>query len=741
MAVSAEYTAAVEKVARRHVAVVRFTNLVCPLGGTTEMVFASKEGASIYKRVADQVYPYVLEIPGTTVKIAPSTFTKTSRTAKSVVMADDYTVGKTWFDSGCTAATDGLSFWHTFVHAFPDYFGTDVEIISFFSDPGLTDLDKGRTIFVGQLENIRFGQDRTVELVVRDTLYFKNKSLPAATASSQKITSAMTSSSANVNVSDGSQYSDPDDWTNVHWPPPCVRIESEVIAYRNVAGNALRVARNYIKRSEEMAHADWTRTNTTVVDQADSGPWGGEKYNATEVEFTAAGANAAATGVEAVSGQEFHYSVWLKEHPDHPGETVRITLQNDAGTTFFNSDVTLTDEWQRFKVTGTFGAVPGNAIGKVQAKTTYATPYSFYASQHQVDDGSAFRPYVYTGASAGDDAGRGAYGTSAASHADDTAIREMMVYAAPSDGTKGLNPFMVFRSLCAIAEIPNSKIEVDDLDAERLLAPSDSARRFIERPRKIAQLVAELSADFLIDFWTNEDGLITGRLSYRSKRIGETIEVLDEADQILAEPPLVDEGKDDRLSRGIAYYEIEKDAQGREKDGTKPDDYEEAEVIDDPSYEGANGAAQRTKFFFTRWIYREAEADALVTRQLARFGDGARRAIARVGYRARGIVKVGFTYEIRSTQLTGIGSGGDVEATPVVMQMLSAEDEGEGTEMEVELLEAIGQNLAYYHASPYTGASDYDTDKAADPSLLEYAYWADTDARLGADDDPPYVWG
>jgi len=728
----------------RPIPLIRIT-LEAPKGGAdTVFVFGPAKGHDtnkVAKRLGISIHPFIhMPIGGASVKIDPSQF-NTDRGVMRVTFKDDERDVEA-LDGALVYATSGSSFWRTIFVAFENQiYGAKFEVFSFFDHPNLDALSKAEPFFVGRIEDFSVNKNLSVTITARDPLTLKDVSVPQPASKDNELTSAIGSTAQLLPVTDQDEFIGPGSLPSANWMPTAVKINDEIIVIRSKSGSTnLRVGRNYLGRSE--AFQNWTATSATATDSAIDGPWGGEIVNGTEVEMNAATDKLTRASVQNADGDTFHFSLWVREHPDYPGEDIRLQIHNSV--TFLNTTITLTDKWERVKVNGVLGAIANPVTCEILGKTGLASTMKFYVAMAQCDREASFRPYVYTttDATAGDDAGRGQFGTTAASHSSGDQVIPVQVYAHQSDSTKGLHPVAIARSLLNFGLIDDADIDEDAFQREQDFEAGATFRRTILDPRKAKQLLAEIRRDSLLDLWGGEDGLVTARLSYRPKLPGQTYFELKESTNILRQSGIGwDANKDTRVTRIFVYYDLKVSSDGVPEKGTAPEDFNEVRVRVDPDAEGVDDRAMRSEFVFSQWIYRDTEAANKASRTIGRFRLGARSASLSAAYSARADFKVGDVVLVESPILVKRIGSSVVEDDQSLWQARQITDPFTADRLEIDLLEANQARLAFIN---YNSATDYDSDEGLTVPSVGGFYWdrayiADNNNFLGADNDPAYV--
>lgn len=152
---------------------------------------------------------------------------------------------------------------------------------------------------------------------------------------------------------------------------------------------------NFLLRSGELSNAAWSKTNCTV--QSGGQPPDGNN-SASSVTRTATGDHVISQTV-AMSGHAsspFTFSVWIK------GGTlsgdIAIKISDAADAVVGSLTIAPTSTWQRYSVTGVFGASPGATVKvSIDPVISIASPGDvFYAWGAQLESGTARTSYIPT---------------------------------------------------------------------------------------------------------------------------------------------------------------------------------------------------------------------------------------------------------------------------------------------------------------------------------------------------------
>ncbi len=709
----------------------------CPLGGTVSTVYAknTSEASIVARRLGIDVLPYLINVPGTSVKINPDGV-KADRSTKNFQFIDEENPEP--FDSACTSIgtvqADMTSYWRTWRFAFPDWLGALVEVFSFAEDTALTLFSQAEPVWCGRIRNMKFGTDLSVTLEVQDAFDIKKVQIPPAISDSNTLVSTIGSGDSNLDVQDGTEFTSLDAITDgVDYPPTCLKVDSELILVRNVNVNQLNFITNFLLRSEEFANVAWTKLSATATDVSIHGPWAGEAINGSLIEFSAATAHVTQAGSHAASGNE-HVTLWVREHPDFPGDSVKLQVRDGSGAETAEVTITLTDEWVRYFIAFNFtGAATGNV--ELRFLNNAGAASKCFISQAQQDAGSQARPYGRSVATSGNAIGRGAFGTTAAGHTAGVKVKENQVFRSQDDELKGLGPGTWIRTCLNRMFIADVDVNTLAIQAESDISAGDAFRRTYTNPTDAQQILSDIREQALWDVWPAENGLVTSRLKFRPKLAGQTFFAMTEGENILVNGIDLDEFKKSRVTASTVFFSLLIDSDGIEHEGTKPDHFAFQLVAPNFPAEGPNKRNAEREVLFADLIYRTVEASAYAARRDARFSLGADKIRLQASYQVRPDVKVGDVVTISSPLVVAEAAGAVAEAV-ISFQVIGINDEGGGENLAMDLMEALGTRGMII--APDTVSSEYDT---ATPADREFGYIANDGppATVGTAKDPPYL--
>ena len=674
------------------------------------------------------VRPYILgEIKGRPTKIAPDRAV-TERSRITLNMHEDGDAPP--FPAASFDVTTGGEFWRRLRAAQPDYIGATVEIRrGDFQDgkPVPNTFGAMAFVFKGRLEAIDLQGNGAVSLVCKDSLALRDRTQPAAIADDNLVDGAMLATDVIFSVDDPTQFTDPASLDSLDYFGVVVKIEDEFIMLDAIT-STLQVLENYADKSEDFSDAAWVKSpGVTVIANADTGPLGGTLADL--IQFAAVEVVSQVTA--RASGSDHVASFWIRDPNLSDGDTSEIRIFiSSVLVAQVSKTVTLTNRWQRFDVTVLTTASPtdfvtlgfDHAIGQADEILVFGAA---------LQDGTTRRFYVGTSGNAGADAGRGAFGTTAASHADDTAITEILPYRQHLS-SDGVHPVVILRDLVNRAGIAAADVDQDSFDTEFSFISGSEFKRFddtlIVDNTRLSQHVKDVREQGLIDLWVSEEGKIKVRLSFRNVSPGETALVVTDEVGIMASTLVVRNNQESRITDAIVYFDLKAGAAGN-----SPSDFSRIAVFAEIAIAQLSGPT--VKRFFSKWIFRNPEGLALIARYVNRFRRGARIAKFRVDKKDEGNFDVGDPIVLNSVDiLKKIGSTASrFDSLFQVIQKSSKR-----AHVEVEALEAIGLRPFFITPSVVSSGFPTDYDNATEADRQFGFIGTDPDNTVGADAEDGY---
>jgi hypothetical protein len=727
----ADYEALVRKFTNEPVILVK-VSLPSPKTGNDDVYyFCSKDARPIlHVQLGIDVVPCLIAAGGTGVKIEPDKIaTWTSQTALDFFDPDDFEA----LDATAVDITDGPSLFQTLYNAYPDWHNSPVEVLHGFIDSSMNAVTKFEPQSVSKLTDWDINPDQTSSWTLEDPFDLEKEiEVPTPISDTNLLVTGVNNSTDNdFEPTFIDEFPDPDtDWPSVDWIGPVlvlnrglVNEERVIYSHKAVSGTVLRCAQNWLADTEDFnpATTAWTGSGGTASKDEVFGPFG--ILNGSLFEGSGATLTWGQVTAHTVAGNRC-FSMWLREHPDNPGITIRLTVKASGGGATYNNDVTLTDEWVRYEIGGDLSAGSGNA--EVEFGYTAGGPYKFYGTQTQVNNGTTRRVYVWQSSTAGGlTAGRGAYGTSKQTHAINSTMTEMAEYRDQSDTTKGLNGVWVARDLLNRDLVPYSGFPTDWPTFQQTADVIDrpNARRTIEDPRDVGELLVEIQRESMIVLFGNKDGRMVCKPAFRPMLQTQTFQVLDGSKDFVeaseGRPALrIESNKESRMNVVVIHYLRRIDSQGILYPGDEPDHFTKHLIQPEPGSAGKNLRSIKFHTIFAMFIYRDEDAQALASNYLARFRKGARIVSGKVKYSRVLDFEVADTVQIEADRITTADyATGEAVKGAGKWQVTGIDYPAGFGDLEVTFLEAIQQRFAVI--SP-AGWPDYD---AAPEETKEYYGW------------------
>ncbi len=690
------YLAQVNAFSRTPVMLVKLT-IAGDVAGSQVFRFSDKKKPPITLQIGEDVRPYIVRAGGRPTRIEPEN-ALTERANISIQMADDPNAPA--FDSAVFSVTTGGSFFRRLVVAQPDFIGSTIEVLRGFVASGFAESDFER-VFKGRLESVDFAADETVTLVAKDDLALVDRQVPAQIGDDNKLNGAITASAASITVDNGDEFTDPANLDSKDLFPVILRLEpgaatEEDVVVSSLSSNVFTVQANFVDKSEDFTDALWVgedtggspSTDVTVGPDIDVSPFGGPAI-ADLISFAATSRLLAQDSGEAAASTTFTFSIWLRRRPDATAdETITIRLILDDDTEVASSVVTVTGDWQRFEVTQTFTAGGGqNAVVQILRDTSDGAAVLAFGAQLEKASTRSF--YASTSGNAGADAGRGAFGSTAASHSDDADIREVLLYRQHRTDD-GVNPVFVLRDLVNRGGVAAADVDQTAFDRELAFVIAAQFKRSgitaIGKPRRLSEHVKEVREQGLIDLWAGEDGKVTARLSFRPELPDVTLSTFSDEDNIVAGSASYRNNAQSRVTRVVVYYNPWVKAEA-----DKPEDFQNVSIVVDLAVESASG--QRVKAVFSKWIFRAGEAIAVAGRTVGRFKRGARLASWTLDLKDADDHFVGDTIELDSVDI--LKKSGSAATRQKTRWQVTQKNETQEGIIRTEALEVSGSKGAF----------------------------------------------
>ena len=755
---SAEYTALINKVATEPYDVVRLT-LEDPIGaGSTTILLCDARARWTNLRLGVDVLPLILKIGGVSVSLDPTGPLGTLKGLRAIECRDWASYPED-FDVTKALATTGGSFFERLLVAYPSWHRSKVEHLGTFDDPTMDTLTKAEPMFIGQLEDVDFIGDNDTKLVISDVYALKTVQIPSAIGDTNALTVAVLSTDKSFFVSSPQEFPNPqEDYPSVDWLAPVLVLEpgtadeERILISHKGASDELICVPNFLSDTEDLSGAAWTTSSGTgtVTGASAAGPWGPE--NGTLIVGTSGTFKRKQSSSKTAASGAVNGSIWFREHPDNPGATIFIRVEDSTNTQSAELAIVLTDYWQRFDIGKIF---TGAATGTVQVLYGYNSggPKSFYATQAQLVDFFDKTFWAAPIGGTGNVAGRGAFGTTRIAHSIADLATEYYCgrrQSADSDSAaEGLHPIWFGADQLNRTFIPPSwqdpKIHLSNFQAEADFVTSSRFRRIIKKPKTTKDTLAQIQRQYLFSLWPHRLGYMACRLAWHLRDFGTSYPILSrDLDMVApgagASSFSTGSNKASQYNAVQVWYSL-RSSGGQEERGDRPEDFDKVETILDvsPAAVGEDFRSFRAMQIFAPWIYRTAEARALGGRVLSRYRLGARMAKATIGFSRFLEVEVGDTVRLDHPRFRALQSGAAISQQPL-FQVVEVDYQPRAGDMPMTFLEA--NQLRYAHVTPTaigagggisSGGTFPDEYDDATPAQQEfYGFVGDTDNKVGA---------
>lgn len=633
--------------ARTPFQVVKLT-LAGDIAGSEDFFFVDKEGPpaeQIGIQLGIIARPYLLRFRGRPTKILPDKAV-TERSRVTLTFAEDPdgpSFDSTVFTVFDSSGIKESEFWRRLRVAQPDYIGSAIEVRRGFF-PVTVPFSSLDLIFKGKVEGMDLQRDGAVSIRAKDILRFRDVNQPAQISNDNLLFVAATSNTNPV-VDDSTEFTDPATLPSKDLYPVIVKIEDELIAIRSFSGNTLVVSENYLEKSEEFNDQKWVKTATaTVIPNAAVGPFGG--LVADEISFPTALDEIAQTTLLGASGDRV-FSIWLRSLAAD-GVTESVTMEL-ASTGIQKVVITafITNKWKRFEAFRNFTEVGKFVIARLIRGPADTTKFVAFGSQIEIATTRNF--YIGTnGNNASIDAGRGAFGTTAVSHAENTVIKEVLVYRGHLDPEVGVHPVFALRDLINRGIVATADVDQTSFDDEFFFVPSSEVKRagtqIITESKRLSEHIKEVREQALLDLWVSETGLMKTRFSFRQITPGVTTPIFKDEDSIIEDALDIRQNEESRITRAVVYYDPITVG-----GGSKASDFAKAQIVVDFAVEAASGPSVRR--IFASWVFRQTDALALAGRLVARFFRSARVATLALDLKDESLLDVGDTIALNSVDI------------------------------------------------------------------------------------------
>lgn len=600
------------------------TQVVCltvkgDIAGEQEFCFSPQEGTPLNLLLKQDIRPYVKTFLGRPTRILPEK-AATERTRFSITIADDDKGPD--FDPAVFSIISGGTFWRRLQLAQKDIVGSRVVVRRGYVVAGLT-LSEFPIMFKGRLEDINTGPTGAVTLICKDDLALVDRTAPSQIGDGNLVDGSLLATDTTITVDNSDEATNPTGLDSKDLYPVVIRLDpdtaAEDVIINSISGDDLLVQQNHLNHSEDFTNIAWTKSGGAVVTANQSiGPFGGPvSADLINLPATAAAANASATGPGSV---DWTFSIWMKLSGAASSDIQTLTIRVQDGAVAFGKVVSVRkDRWQRFEVTGLLTAA-GNAAGAFQRFGT-DTASDVFVYGAQLEQNVTTRGfYAATVTNGGADAGRGAFGSTAAAHADNIKFIETLPYRLQLTND-GMHPTVIIRDLVNRAGIDAADVDEDSFIREFEFIPSPQLRRsgntLITKSRKISEHVKEVRESGMVDLWVSEQGTIKTRFSFRQNIPGVSTNTISDEINIIKNSATYKGNKQSRMTRVDVYF----NPVSGETSPSNPDDFLNAQVTVDLAIKALSG--EKVKQIFSKWIFRPGEALELAGRLLSRFKRGA----------------------------------------------------------------------------------------------------------------------
>jgi len=729
---SSKYTDTVESFARSPVTLVRIT-VTGTITGEQIFRFSDKESDLIHLQIGQDVRPYLLSFKGRPTKIRPDQAV-TEQARVSLTFVDDPSPPD--FDSSVFTVNSGGTFWKRFFLAQPDFIGSEVEILRGFVEVGFTESDF-ELIFRGRLEDFQFQNDGTVTLVSKDALVLVNKEAPSQITDDNQIVGSVPADQATFTVDDASQITPPSSFGSRDLMPLVVRIDpdgadEEDIIISDISGNLVTVAGNALERSEEFDNAAWVKdSGVTVSANTDISPFGGV-FNADRIEFPVDDDMIEQDRPSSISvnNETWVFSIWLKG--DSSGTiTIEFGVPGGAPNVFTNT-VSLTTDWKRFEISGTFNGAAGNDP-RIRIKRLSGDLDHCIAFGAQFEERSTRSFYVATTTPAAADgaaAGRGAFGTTAKIQSDNASFLEVVVYRHQLDES-GINPSIVIRDLFSRSGFTDADMDLTIFNTEFDSNSSAAFRRgratgladgTIADPQGINSLAKEVREQSGVDIWISETGLLRAK-SPLTIRPGDTIKIVTDEANIVDNSFNVKGNTDSRSTRVLVYFNIKVDTEGKD-----PEDFLNVRINVDLGIEALSGPKSRV--IFSKWIFRSDEASDLASTIVTRYRRGLKMGSTSLELKDDLNIEVGSLLIVNSDGILITTDAGDVERGNTFWQVTQKQDNRDKGQIKLEMVLISDKRICLIAPASPPFPDDFD-DASTEDRIYGFIGTAAPDNKLG----------
>ena len=591
------------------------------LSGSQLFRFSSKDADLINLQIGQDVRPYILDVSGRPTRILADQAV-TERANITLRFADD--LNPPPFDSSVFSITTGGTFWKRLILAQEDIVGSEIEVLRGFIENGYLE-SAFQTIFKGRVEDYSFNNDGTFNIKAKDILILIAKDTPSEISDDNLVNGAIGINDSTFTVDTGSEITDSDALPNKDYAPVVIRLDpdtaAEDVIINSVSANIVKVQANHLQRSEDMTNSIWNKSSGIIILAEDVKPPVGGPETADSVDFTILLNLISQQSTITPANETWTFSVWLKA-PSTRTVTLRLR-DNGGGVNIFENQVTVEPFWKRFEVTAAFtGAATDPVQSTVFRDTGDGEQVWMWGTQLEQNSVRGFYVATTDAASTGTDAGRGAYDSTQAAHADDIEFTEAIIYRNQLT-EDGITPIMIVRDLVTRAGVPDVNVDEAIFGNEFEVSGADEFRRgnasgFVDttiiEPESILDLMKEVKQQGVLDVWVGELGLVKAKSSL-TIRDGDSVKFINDTNTVVDKSFQYQGNTVQRVTRIFVYFNIKAG-----KEGDKRGDFDNISITVDIAVEALSG--EKPKSIFSKWIFRLGEAGNLGQRTISRFKRG-----------------------------------------------------------------------------------------------------------------------
>ena len=340
---------------------------------------------------------------------------------------------------------------------------------------------------------------------------------------------------------------------------------------------------------------------------------------------------------------------------------------------------------------------------------------------------------------------RGRWGTAAASHLNNAKVTEIAEFGTERT-TPNLTPLGINYIEAAIQLLRRGGIPAANVNTTRLFELRDNflatsvdpatgvvsgplARRTVTDQIEVEKLLGQIRDDILLDVFTDEDDLVSGRL-FAPALPTETLATLTDDANFLADSQSVDDNDESRVTRVVVASDLATGAKG-----DSIGDYNDGIVAVEPELESDAGyGEQRAKIVLSQWIgiNDTPTATRAATLRLARYRNGVRKLMASIELKDD-TVKCGDFVLVTSKYLQRADGSQDANR----QMLVASKQPKDNGQIYLLLVDAILPGRPGFIAP--AGYPDYDS---ASPDQRRYCYIGSAGAnKVGATHDDGYtIW-